>query len=75
MRITRRTIKAFDALHAHLGSNPDDQRERIRMLNELRDANDELFNADSKIRDRVFDHANEAQEKRLDPAIPLPAQG
>ena len=43
------------------------------MLDELRQANDELFKADSKIRERVFNHATEAQEKRLEEAIPKPA--
>lgn len=75
MRITRRTVTAFDAFVAHLRTNPRDRRERLRVQQELRDANDELFSADSKIRDRVFDHANEAQERRLDPVIPLPAAG
>ncbi|MBE2317516.1 hypothetical protein DVA67_016150 [Solirubrobacter sp. CPCC 204708] len=73
MRITRRTITAFDAFLAHLRTNPDDRRARIRVQSELRDANQELFDADSKIRDRIFDHADEAQEQRLDQVIPLPA--
>lgn len=75
MRITRRTVTAFAAYVTHLRTNPEDRRERLRVQQELRDANAELFSADSKIRDRVFDHADEAQEKRLDPAIPYPAAG
>ena len=73
MRITRRTVTAFDAFVAHLRTNPKDRRERIRVLDELRQANHELFKADSKIRERVFDHATDAQEQRLDQAIPKPA--
>ena len=73
MRITRRTVTAFDAFVAHLRTNPKDRRERIRVLDELRQANHELFKADSKIRERVFNHATEAQEKRLEEAIPKPA--
>lgn len=73
MRITRRTIVAFDAYLKHLRENPGDRRVRLRVQNELRDANQELFSADSKIRDRVFKHADEEQEKRLDQAIPKPA--
>ncbi len=72
MRITRRTITAFDAFVAQLRNKPDDRTAVLRKQTELRDANDELFSADSKIRDRVFDHANADQEKALDPAIPLP---
>jgi hypothetical protein len=75
MRITRRTVTAFDAFVAQLRTKPDDRTTVLRKQAELRDANDELFAADSKIRDRVFDHANEAQERRLDPAIPLPVGG
>ena len=73
MRITRRTITAFDDFVAHLKTNPKDRRARIRVMNELRDANQELFSADSKIRERVFDHATDAQERRLEEAIPKPA--
>jgi len=73
MRITRRTVTAFDAFVAHLRTNPKDRRERIRVLDELRQANHELFKADSKIRERVFDHATDAQEQRLEQAIPKPA--
>ena len=73
MRITRRTVTAFDAFVVHLRTNPKDRRERIRVLDELRQANHELFKADSKIRERVFDHATDAQEQRLDQAIPKPA--
>ncbi len=73
MRITRRTVTAFDDFVVHLRTNPKDRRERIRVLDELRQANDELFKADSKIRERVFDHATEAQEQRLEQAIPKPA--
>ena len=43
------------------------------MQNELRDANQELFDADSKVRERIFDHATDAQEQRLQDAIPKPA--
>ena len=66
-------ITAFDDFVAHLRTNPQDRRARIRVLDELREANEELFNADSKIRERVFDHATEAQEQRLEEAIPKPA--
>jgi hypothetical protein len=75
MRITRRTIAAFDAFVEHLRANPDDRRARIRVQNELRDANQELFGADSKIRERIFDHATDVQEQRLENAIPKPAYG
>jgi hypothetical protein len=74
MRITRRTITAFGAFLEHLRTDPGDRRARLRVQQELRDANQELFSADSRIRDRIFDHANEAQEKRLDPVIPLPVE-
>jgi hypothetical protein len=73
MRITRRTITAFDDFLAHLRTNPADRRTRIRVQNELRDANQELFDADSKVRERIFDHATDAQERRLEQAIPKPA--
>lgn len=73
MRITRRTVDAFDAYVEHLRTAPHDRRARLRVQNELRDANQELFSADSKIRERVFKHADEAQEKRLEQAIPKPA--
>ena len=73
MRVTRRTVTAFDDFLVHLRTNPTDRRERIRVLDELRQANHELFKADSKIRERVFDHATDAQEQRLEQAIPKPA--
>jgi len=73
MRITRRTIAAFEAFLAHLRRDPGNRRERIRVQTELRDANQELFGADSKIRERIFDHADDAQEQRLEQAIPRPA--
>jgi hypothetical protein len=73
MRITRRTITAFDAFVEHLRTDPGDRRQRLRVQDELRDANQELFNADSKVRERIFDHADDAQERRLDQAIPRPA--
>jgi hypothetical protein len=73
MRITRRTLAAFSEFVAHLRRDPGNRRERIRVQTELRDANQELFDADSKIRERIFDHADDAQERRLDQAIPRPA--
>lgn len=75
MRITRRTVTAFNAFVAQLRDAPDDRSAVLRKQGELKDANDELFAADSKIRDRVFDHADADQEKALDPAIPLPIGG
>jgi len=75
MRITRRTLTAFRAFAAQLRDDPEDRTAVLRTQGELKDANDELFSADSKIRDRVFDHANAEQEKALDPAIPLPIGG
>lgn len=73
MRITRRTVTAFDAFVEHLRENPRDRRVRIRVQNELRDANQELFSADSKIRERIFKHADDAQEQQLEQVIPKPA--
>ena len=73
MRITRRTITAFDDFVAHLRTDPHDRRARSGVLDELRQANEELFKADSKIRERIFDHATEEQEQRLEEAIPKPA--
>jgi secreted Zn-dependent insulinase-like peptidase len=75
MRITRRTLRAFDGFVAHLRTDPKNARARLRAQQELRDANDELFTADSQIRDRIFDHANGEQQKRLDRVIPLPSSG
>jgi hypothetical protein len=72
MRATRRTLTAFEGFVEHLRTNPKDRRARLRAQQELRDANDQLFSADSNIRDKIFNHANEQQEKQLDPVIPLP---
>jgi len=73
MAITRKTIVAFDRLLDHLTSEPRDTSERVKRLEALRSANEELFKADSKIADRIFDHASEEQQKTLERVIPKAA--